>query len=291
MKKLLMTILFSLLITVNLFAQETESSNLDGIMITPIFDTSDGIETKIKYKDGFEESISTDYVALFVNGSIIREANIITKENRTLLPVRKICECLGCEVKWLEETGEIEINNDKNTVKLKAGSRKAVVNGEEIMLDAVPEIHNGFTYVPVRFLAEVFNYKVDYCDGVNLETTHIFPRIPQVIISSYDNYRAISKDEAVETVKEQLIKAYELTYGEYKPWTGNEVYENNGDDIRKAVFNLEVTDENDRFYTIPVVFDFWVDKYTGEVYVFYNGMTMTVYKFDPESKGALSFAG
>ena len=40
-----------------------------------------------------------------------------------------------------------------------------------------------------------------------------------------------------------------------------------------------------------MVFDFWVDKYTGEVYVFYNGMTMAIYKFDPESKGALTFAG
>lgn len=42
---------------------------------------------------------------------------------------------------------------------------------------------------------------------------------------------------------------------------------------------------------LPVVFDFWVDKYTGDVYVFYNGLEMNIYLFDPNEPGALAFAG
>ncbi len=291
MKKILIAILISLCIPSSVFAQNIAHSNLDGITITPVNDTSEGVETKITYKDGYIENIGPDYVALFVNGSLIKDSNVIIEENRALVPVRTVTENLGCEVKWKEETNEVEIYNNETIVNLKLGSKIAAVNNEKAEMDVAPKIYNNFTYVPVRFLADSLKFKVDYCDGKNLKITHIVPRLPQVIISNYDSYEAISKAEAVETVKKQLIEAYNLTYGEYVPWNENETYKNNGDDIRKAIYNLTVTEENDRFYTIPVVFDFWVDKYTGEVYVFYNGMTMAIYKFDPESKGALTFAG
>ena len=67
--------------------------------------------------------------------------------------------------------------------------------------------------------------------------------------------------------------------------------ERDGDDIREAILNLRVSAENDRYYVLPVVFDFWVDKYTGDVYVFYNGLEMNIYLFDPNEPGALAFAG
>ena len=141
MKKILIAILISLCIPLTSFAKDIVSSNLDGITITPINDTSEGVKTKITYNDGYEESIRADYVALFVNGSLIKNSNVIIEENRALVPVRAVTENLGYEVKWTEETGEIEI-------------------------------YNNFTYVPFRFVADSLNFKVDYCDGKNLETTH-----------------------------------------------------------------------------------------------------------------------
>ena len=192
MKKILIAILISLCIPITSFAKDIASSNLDGITITPINDTSEGVKTKITYNDGYEESISADYVALFVNGSLIKNSNVIISENRALVPVRAVTENLGYEVKWIEETGEIEIYNDKTNVSLKIGSKTSAVNSEKAELDVPPKIYNNFTYVPVRFLADSLNFKVDYCDGKNLETTHIVPRLPQVIVSSYDSYEAIS---------------------------------------------------------------------------------------------------
>ena len=52
MKKILIAILISLCITTSAFAKDIVSSNLDGITITPINDTSEGVKTKITYKDG-----------------------------------------------------------------------------------------------------------------------------------------------------------------------------------------------------------------------------------------------
>jgi hypothetical protein len=52
-----------------------------------------------------------------------------------------------------------------------------------------------------------------------------------------------------------------------------------------------VKSENDRYYVIPVVYDFWVDKYRGDVYTFYNGIVMQINIFDPNAEGALAFPG
>ena len=54
---------------------------------------------------------------------------------------------------------------------------------------------------------------------------------------------------------------------------------------------LKIKAENDRYFIIPVVWDFMVDKYTGEVYTFYQGQTFEYKLFDPQSEGALAFAG
>lgn len=37
--------------------------------------------------------------------------------------------------------------------------------------------------------------------------------------------------------------------------------------------------------------DFWIDKYTGDIYTFYNGLTMSINIFNPYAENALSFAG
>lgn len=56
MKKILIAILISLCIPITSFAKDIASSNLDGITITPINDTSEGVKTKITYNDGTKKA-------------------------------------------------------------------------------------------------------------------------------------------------------------------------------------------------------------------------------------------
>ena len=97
--------------------------------------------------------------------------------------------------------------------------------------------------------------------------------------------------EATELLRDALITAYENTYTTYEP-----LYEDPGvtDDatyLRYAIATLAVTEETDRYYKFPVIFEFWVDKYTGEIYKVYNGMVNMMYPFDPYAATALAFAG
>ena len=98
--------------------------------------------------------------------------------------------------------------------------------------------------------------------------------------------------KAIQLLKAQLIIAYEKKFGEkFVPLNVKTETFVEQDSLRYTITNLSVKYDNDRFYIIPVVWDFMVDKYTGAIYVYYNGIDEFIYLFDPNAQGALAFAG
>jgi len=161
-------------------------------------------------------------------------------------------------------------------------------------LDVAPKIFNNRTYVPIRFVVEALNAKVDYFDGKDTTKPHIVERMPHVMISRYpSNVKILSKEEAIQKAREQLIIAYEKKFGEFIPLAENEEPSKEDDKaiLRDVISNLTIKSENDRYYVIPVMYDFWIDKYTGDVYTFYNGLVMLINIFNPYDEDALSFPG
>ena len=73
---------------------------------------------------------------------------------RTVVPLRFIGEQLGASFEWDGETRQITYTKDDTTILLWIGQNRAVVNGEELTLDVPPEIINGRTVVPLRFIGE-----------------------------------------------------------------------------------------------------------------------------------------
>lgn len=97
------------------------------------------------------------------NGNKV-EAQIIN--NRTLVPLRKIFEELGCTVEWEQETRTaIATKEDvKLILQIDNNNVKKIVNGKEttIKLDVPPTIYNNRTLVPLRFIAESLNKQVGW---------------------------------------------------------------------------------------------------------------------------------
>ncbi len=117
--------------------------------------------------------------------------------------------------------------------------------------------------------------------------------VPHLMYWRYPEKAApMEKEEAVRQVYGALVTAYENQWGPYPvsgvptEWTDREA-----EQMYRIVENLTVTDENDRFWRIPVVYDFLVDKYTGDIVTYYNGMSKVFAVFDPLAKGALAFPG
>ncbi|MCL2392176.1 MAG: copper amine oxidase N-terminal domain-containing protein [Oscillospiraceae bacterium] len=83
-------------------------------------------------------------------------------DGRVLVPLRTIFEALGADVNWNEATRTITATRDDTTVVLTIGNTTATVNGQSITLDVPPQVIDGRTLVPLRFVAESFGVTVDW---------------------------------------------------------------------------------------------------------------------------------
>jgi len=90
------------------------------------------------------------------------------KDGRVMVPVRFLAEALGFPVEYdfSDPTNKIVTVHAVEDIVLTIGSNTALVGTEEVELAAAPEIVNGRTMVPVRFVAETLGFDVQWADGV-----------------------------------------------------------------------------------------------------------------------------
>jgi endonuclease YncB( thermonuclease family) len=98
-----------------------------------------------------------------VNGNQLSlTVNPVSKDGRTLVPLRAIFEALGATVEWEQSTNTVTGVQGNKIVKLQIDNKVATVDGKEIILDVPAIAINGSTFVPVRFIAESLGAKVDW---------------------------------------------------------------------------------------------------------------------------------
>jgi len=86
------------------------------------------------------------------------------KEGKTFVPLRVISEALGAKVEWLPDVKGIVIEFMGKKIEMQVGSKRAVVNGKVVDLDTPPEITNGVTFVPIRFVADMLGAEVKWLE-------------------------------------------------------------------------------------------------------------------------------
>ncbi|RXT07189.1 stalk domain-containing protein [Ammoniphilus sp. CFH 90114] len=72
------------------------------------------------------------------------------------VPLKATLENFGAKVQWDAFTGTINISRDGYVVRVKPGSKEAIVNGKSIQLDAPVTLKKGVSYVSHHFINEVF---------------------------------------------------------------------------------------------------------------------------------------
>ncbi|MGI6413478.1 MAG: stalk domain-containing protein [Syntrophomonadaceae bacterium] len=98
-------------------------------------------------------------VRLDVNGRVYQpDHNPVLEEGITRVSLDVIENTLGCTVSLENESIIIQENQDLLTMTI--GSNKALYNEEEIEMPVGPEIVDGQTYVPLRFILESFGSEV-----------------------------------------------------------------------------------------------------------------------------------
>jgi len=92
---------------------------------------------------------------LFLGDSrIFPDVPPVISNGRILVPVRVIMESLGAAVEWDGEAKAVSIAGRKKVIKLTIDSNEAFINGKKVFLDVPPQIVNGRTMIPVRFVTE-----------------------------------------------------------------------------------------------------------------------------------------
>lgn len=81
-------------------------------------------------------------------------------EGRTMLPMRKVFECMGAEVTYDEEAKRATAKKDDMEIVFTIDNQFVKVNGVYDKMDVPAMVVNGRTLVPVRFVAEALKAEV-----------------------------------------------------------------------------------------------------------------------------------
>jgi hypothetical protein len=123
--------------------------------------------TVMAYAGAATASPSEPAIQVTINGSPLQmDVPPVIVNGRTLAPLRAISEALGAKVQWNASDRSIVITRGTSTIRLQIGSTAALNNGAQVTLNAAPQIVNGRTLAPARFVGEALGARVTW-DGAN----------------------------------------------------------------------------------------------------------------------------
>lgn len=134
---------------------------------------------KIVNEDKVRESTGIFEVRVYNNGSSEEYKIYVDKSklsfdvapvlinNRLLVPFRVICEALGMQVDWQDDTKTVTSYKDGKKIVMVIGNSDIEVDGKIIKSDSTPVLHNSRTLIPLRFLAENIGAHVDWNGNTN----------------------------------------------------------------------------------------------------------------------------
>jgi hypothetical protein len=126
-------------------------------------------------------------IHVYIDGQkVMFDTNPTNVKGRLLVPVRSIFEALGVTVSWDSLKGEIRAEKGKTKIIMHVNHNRAQVNEEEITLDVPAMVLNNRVLVPLRFISEALETKVEYSSTYDVNhLIHIFtPQYEDYIIAN-----------------------------------------------------------------------------------------------------------
>lgn len=142
----------------------------EGYAFVQIHDYDTGTNYRAGYfkiPDSFADKANKPPVTVYLNGvELYFDSDPTIKNQKTMVPLRKIFEALGAGVEWDGSTKTVTASSGGKSLSLTIGSDTAYVNGSEIQLDAAPFIQDELTFVPLRFVSESLDADVQWDDAL-----------------------------------------------------------------------------------------------------------------------------
>ncbi|RAV23178.1 copper amine oxidase N-terminal domain-containing protein [Paenibacillus contaminans] len=112
--------------------------------------------------EGIDIRLQIDNELVTINGQETVVEKPYLANGSTLVPLRIITSAFGAVLDWDGATQTVKLTYGEQTIKVTIDSDQADVNGEAYQLDTAPELKNGNTMVPVRFISENFGAVVSF---------------------------------------------------------------------------------------------------------------------------------
>ncbi|MFZ5969323.1 MAG: glycosyl hydrolase family 18 protein [Bacillota bacterium] len=150
--------------------------NASGVMIFDVNEDVTGELSLVKaIKDTIDEvsSMSEDEfknrIYLVINGhelSFHKDEDMgipfIDKNSRIQVPVRKSLEMIGAEVSYDERNRIVSAVKDNITMEIPISKDYIKINNTTVKMDTKAIIQNGRTYIPLRYVFEGFDYRIEW---------------------------------------------------------------------------------------------------------------------------------
>ena len=84
------------------------------------------------------------------------------ENQRTLVPIRRDMESAGVKVEWNDDIKSAMLEKDNVSVLVPLDTDYILVNGKKSMMDTTSVSKNGRIYLPIRYVLEAYDYKVEW---------------------------------------------------------------------------------------------------------------------------------
>ena len=158
-------------------------------------------------------------VKVFVNDNEITfEAPPRIVNDFTLVPFRAIFEALGYEVDWNQEAQTVTGLKGDITLTMVIGKTEATVKNsaadaseaeKTVTFDVPPQIIDDFTFVPVRAVGEMSNYKVDWDNDARKV---LITSPADITTGSGPAMPTASPDPTTQTAPGPVVSQFPITY-------------------------------------------------------------------------------
>ncbi|MCY9661625.1 copper amine oxidase N-terminal domain-containing protein [Paenibacillus chondroitinus] len=134
------------------------------IMIQPLSAFAADTETKDQSVQ-IQLKLGEDHIT--INDQSISVETPYANNGVTLVPLRVITSAFGAALSWASETQTVGLTYNGTSISLQIGSTTATVNGKEEQIEVAPELKNGTTMVPLRFISEKFGASVKFDEATS----------------------------------------------------------------------------------------------------------------------------
>lgn len=154
----------------------------------------------------------------YYNGNQINfDEKYIIKNDRTLVQIRPVAEAMQVGISYNQESGTVVLFNDKAVVVFQDQSNIVNVNGENIEMEVPMLFHNGYSFVPLRYMVEPFGNRVEYND--RLKSISVSTKLPyevEEVVIPVEESEIIEQIQETENTQPKLVIDKNISTGSGK---------------------------------------------------------------------------